>query len=90
MGRVRREKLKRREAFKASFRPAQPAYKMYGPAVLVVLGIALLSLWGLGAYRYSRFELSQNVHVQPEFHLWAIVVGLLLIGLGKWFGRRSP
>ena len=46
--------------------------------ILFVLGVFLLA-YGSAAMQYSRWDHGFNRHVHPVFHVWAIVVGLLLI-----------
>ena len=55
-----------------------PETKIYSPAYLYILGLFTL-LFGTGAYRYRRGDYEYNRHLQPEYHLWAIVAGLLMI-----------
>ena len=88
MGRIRREKLKRREEFKKSLLPMPPAYKIYGPAVLIVVGVTFLVPYGLGAIAYSRFQPSLNAHIHPVLHPQGIVIGLLLMGVAVWLRKK--
>ena len=55
-----------------------PNTKIYSPVYLYVLGLIALTI-GTGAYRYRRGNYEHNRHLQPEYHLWAIVVGLVMI-----------
>jgi len=46
--------------------------------ILFVVG-CLLEAYGLSATLYSRWDHAADLQVKPVFHLWAVVVGLLVI-----------
>lgn len=56
----------------------KPNTMKYWPALLFVGGLFFV-LFGTGAYRYIRGDNAFNRLLKPEYHPWAIVVGLLMI-----------
>jgi hypothetical protein len=61
-------------------RPSLWSYLLDSSTALFVIGIVVLS-YGTAAVLYSRWNHAENVHVHPVFHPWAIVVGLVLLGV---------
>jgi len=51
-------------------------------------GIYFIS-FGLSAFRYSRWANAHDALVHPVYHLWAVVVGLLMICLAYWVRNRT-
>ena len=45
--------------------------------ILFVAGVLVFS-YGTSALQYSRWNHSENAHVNPVFHPWAIIVGVVL------------
>jgi hypothetical protein len=60
----------------------------YWPALLFMGGIYFIS-FGLSAFRYSRWANAHDALVHPVYHLWAVVVGLLMICLAYWVRNRT-
>ena len=48
-------------------------------AFFMVAGIYVLA-YGLSAMRYSRWDHGANAKILLVFHLWAILVGIVVIG----------
>jgi hypothetical protein len=55
--------------------------------MLLVISIYILA-FGLSLMRYPRFSGTGETHVPPAFHPSAILIGVLMIGLAIWSGRR--
>jgi hypothetical protein len=49
-------------------------YAWVGLGLLVGMELS----YGTAAFQYSRSNHSENAHVHPVFHPWAIIVGVLL------------
>jgi hypothetical protein len=69
-------------------RPLLRSYLPDSSTALFVIGIVVLS-YGTAAMQYSRWNHAENVHVHPVFHPWAIVVGLVLLGVSLRKMRKA-
>jgi hypothetical protein len=63
------------------------SYLPDGSTVLFVIGVFVLS-YGTAAMQYSRWNHTENAHVHPVFHPWAIVLGVVLLGVSLKKKRR--
>jgi hypothetical protein len=57
---------------------------------LLVVGGLYFTAFGLSAFSYSRWDHARNRFIHPVYHPWAIVVGLLMIGLAYWPHVANP
>jgi hypothetical protein len=64
------------------------SYLPDGSTLLFVIGVFVFS-YGTAAMQYSRWNHAENAHVHPAFHLWAVVLGLALIGVSLKSKRRT-
>jgi hypothetical protein len=61
----------------------QPERKGYlpkdtGRALLFTVSVYVIC-FGLSAFRYSRWNHAENARIEPAYHPWAIIFGIVLL-----------
>jgi uncharacterized membrane protein YidH (DUF202 family) len=59
-------------------RPPLKSYMLTASTVLFVIAVLIL-MYGTAGMQYSRWNHTENAHVHPVFHPWAIVLGIVLL-----------